>query len=153
MEYNPFWIVGALLGALIIWVSQASNRRQQRNLEWIKAISDHNWKLLQHQIDPQSKASMAGEDEFKIRVICYQHLNLFFMAWLNRGLCERNKFSLGLRNWAIEIKRWANKNKIYAKTYADIFVSEDLYSKDFINWLENKMGLSAKAFKDIFEAT
>lgn len=138
-------IIGVIIGAATVLYVSNLNRKQHYYINLVKSISEHNWKLLENNIDPGLKITNISLDK---RIICYQHLNIFLLAWLNKKIITKDNSLSGWKNWAEKIVEGAKieNNKDFSYAYRDILTSGDLYPKDFINWLKEDMGLSADKF-------
>lgn len=140
-----------ILGALVLYLVHKTNREQQLEIEWIKAISDHNWKLLQLKVDPGllivSEANNPSSEvpdvnfndpaqlnDFKIRIVCYQHLNILWMAWRN-GLHHKGKKKPNILHWISEINKGIENNAKYGEIYKAIITNGDMYPEKFLEWL------------------
>jgi hypothetical protein len=116
----------------------------QSSTDWIKAISEHNWRSLEY--DLHSGLETRCEDA-KIKISCYQHMNLIYMAWLHRKVVNDNNL-VDLKRWVKYIKYGANieGNEEYSYCYFRILENKDMYPDDFIDWLKEKLNMSLDDF-------
>jgi hypothetical protein len=141
-------LVGAVLGIIAALNIAQQNRQQQYYINWIKSISEHNWKLLEHKLDPGLAITEVGLNP---RVVCYQHLNLLLLAWLHKKTIKKDGSLKGWKNWAADIVDGAKlkKNAQISSAYHYILTNRDLYPDAFISWLNEEMQLSADKFKQL----
>lgn len=141
-------IAGAVVsGAVAIFVA-LRQRKQTYYSNLIKFFEAHNWKLLEHKLDP---GITVNAEENKVSVVCYQHLNLLFFAWQNRSIIKRDGSLDGWKNWVAAISDGANEEgrETFNSCYRQILNHGDLYPKEFINWLEEKLEFSVKCFPEV----
>ena len=140
-------ILGALFVGIISWKISKKERKQNYYLGLINLISNHNWKLKENNLNPGLKITSVPID---ISIICYQHLNLLFYAWLNKSIIEMDGSIKGWKNWVDEIFSGAisTGNNQYKECYKSILTNKDLYPDDFIEWLNSEMKFSVKALED-----
>ena len=145
IEYIFSGIFGGLIGAATVLFISNNERKQHYYIDFVKSISEHNWKLLENKIDPGLKVTNINLEK---RVVCYQHLNIFLLAWLNKKIIIKDKSLSGWKNWAKNIVEGAKieRNKDFSYAYRDILTDGDLYPEDFIKWLKTDMELSADKF-------
>jgi len=134
-------IIGAFIGGGLLLLVERWNRRQQFYLNWFHAITEHNWKLAEYLLDSGLKFS---DEHIKVRVVCYQHLNLLFLAWQNRKVIRCDGTIEGLKNFANLLIEGAKNKKAFSGMYKEILEKRDLYPEDFISWLDNTLGISVK---------
>ncbi len=141
-------LIGATLTGLIAWI--IANRKTKQNYynSLIKIIEQHNWNLKAHNLD--SGLSVKSVDQ-NVSIVCHQHLNILFYAWLNRSIIEKDGSLGGWKNWTNEIVNGAEKpeRKEFRDCYRQILVHGELYPKAFLIWLDQELGISPKAFKEV----
>ena len=121
------------------------NRTQNCYVSLRKLISDHNVSLLREKIGDGLPISNVDP---KVVIVCNQHLNLLFYAWLNRRTIEADGSLEGWKNWSSAIVAGAKlpNNEQYRAAYFDILSHGDLYPVAFRHWLDQSLHLSNTAF-------
>ena len=141
-------IIGAIITGATAWYIAQKNSKQNYYNSLIKLFEQHNWNIINNKLE-------VGFDvhnvDTKISIVCYQHVNLFFYAYLNKSIIENDGTLDGLKNWARKIMDGAKKpdREEFRKCYRQILTHGDLYPKDFITWLEKKLEFSAIKFPEI----
>ena len=138
-------ILGAIASAATNYFIFRRNRAQNYYSGLAKLISDHNWSLVKEKID--DGLVITGVDP-KVAVVCYQHLNLLFYAWLHRDTVEADGSVRGWKNWAAAIVNGAKSadHDQYRIAYYEILRHGDLYPVAFRHWLQSTIGFSRGAF-------
>lgn len=83
-----------------------------------------------------------------VAVVCYQHLNLIFYAWLHKTIISKDGSLDGWKRWTTAIIQGAAQpeNAEYASAYRDILGHGDLFPKAYIAWLGEELGMTADKF-------
>jgi hypothetical protein len=138
-------VIGATASAAMNYFIFRLNRAQNYYSGLAKMISDHNWSLVKEDVD--DGLVITGVDR-KVAIVCYQHLNILFYAWLHRHTIETDGSMKGWRNWATAIVNGAKTpdHKQHCIAYFQILCHGDLYPAAFLQWLESTLGLSKDAF-------
>lgn len=141
-------ILGSIITGIVMWFVAQRQRKQTYYNSLIKLFEKHNWNILSQKLDPGIDILNVSPG---ISTVCYQHLNLFLYAWLNKSIIEKDKTLKGWKNWSKAIVDGAKKKEReeYRKCYRQILTHGDLYPSEFITWLENELGISAKAFHEV----
>jgi hypothetical protein len=109
-------------------------------------MADHNIELLQIDNEKNSK-----NNKLRQKVNCYQNLNLLYLAWTSKGLICNGPLlkKLNIKNWIDKvIINKSQQNKAISDIYRNILINGDMYPIQFIKWLEEKFGVSAKNLLD-----
>ena len=138
-------LVGALVGAWIVWKTSSKAQKQAYYGGLINYLGTHNWNLVSQKLNPGLPITNIP---LEISVVCYQHLNLLFYLWLNRDIVEKDGSIKAWKNWANGIIEGAkvSGNNHFRECYHDIFSHKDLYPDEFYTWLNDKLSLSSTAF-------
>ena len=144
-------LVGTVLSATVAgslaYFIFRKNRTQNYYSGLLKFMGDHNWNMLRDKLHAGLPISTA---ETKVAVVCYQHLNLLFYAWLHRDTVDADGSLAGWKNWAKAIVDGAKLqgNEQYRIAYRDILKHGDLYPVEYRQWLRKTLGISEDAFTD-----
>ena len=131
-------------GAIALFVYR-KNRKQNYYIGLVKLFGDHNWNLVGHKLSDGLPITGA---ESNIVIVCQQHLNLLFYAWLHLETIEADGSLGGWRRWASAIVEGAKlpENDQHRQAYFDILSHGDLYPQAFRDWLGQSLGLCVEAF-------
>ena len=141
-------IVGAVFTGVIAWFIANRNSKQRYYDSLMKLIEQHNWNLKAHSLDTGLNVKDVKPD---VSIVCYQHLNILFYAWLNKSIIEKDGSLEGWKNWANEIVNGASKSdrSEFRACYRQILTHGDIYPKAYLSWLDSELGLSIKAFREV----
>lgn len=142
-------LIGACVGAVVSFAVSLSvahgNRRHSYYDRLILTMSEHNWNLMLNGLKPGLPVTNISPG---VSIVCYQHINLLFLVWLNRSYASRDGSMEGWRRWASAIKRGSKlpENEEFKACYRQILVHGDLYPAKFTRWLSDDMRFSAADF-------
>ena len=140
-------ILGVAISALVAIFIAKYQRKQSYYTNLIKIFETHNWSLMEYQLD---SGITVNDIDNKVAIVCYQHLNILFFAWLNKSIIEKDASLNGWKNWVTAIIEGANEpnRNSFNRCYRQILTHGDLYPKEFIKWLDSELELSAKKFPE-----
>ncbi|WP_075342280.1 hypothetical protein [Tenacibaculum agarivorans] len=141
-------LMGAIITGIVSYIIANRNTKKSYYNSLIKLIEQHNWNLKIHNLD--SGLSVKNVDQ-NVSIVCYQHLNILFHVWLNKKIVKKDGTLEGWKNWAKEIVSSSKKTerKEFRDCYRQILVHGDIYPKIFLVWLDQELGISSKAFREV----
>ncbi|MCK5601832.1 hypothetical protein KAR91_08190 [Candidatus Pacearchaeota archaeon] len=140
--------IAAIITVFVMLRLGNKQRKQQYYMAWISQITQHNWQFI-HNDKLKTGLLISPRTSKEVRILCYQHLNLLLLAWLHKGIINKDHSINGWKRWCNEMLKGAEVegNREFAEAYSDILSSGDMYPDKFLLWLKSEMGLSPSSFK------
>jgi len=140
--------VGATVSLFVSVFVARGNRKHAYYDKLISTISDHNWSLLTNSLSPGLPVTNISRET---SIVCYQHINLLFLIWLNRTYAKRDGTMKGWKRWADAVVKGSKlpENKCFRDCYRQILSHGDGYPNLFITWLANEMSFSVADFHEV----
>ena len=140
--------VGAAVSLAVSLAVAHGNRRHAYYDRLISGISEHNWKLLSNNLKPGLPVTNISPD---VSIVCYQHINLLFLVWLNRSYASRDGSMEGWKRWSNAIVKGSKlpENEEFKTCYRQVLTHGDLYPKKFIRWMSEDMKFSVSDFHEV----
>lgn len=138
-------LVGAAISGCVAYYLSKQTREQNYYMGLMKLMGDHNWGLVREKLSPGISVTNAS---LGVSVVCYQHINLMFYAWLHKTIVSKDGSLEGWKRWAAAIVDGASKpaNSEYASAYRDILGHKDLWPSEFVTWLGEELRMTADKF-------
>jgi len=140
--------VGALVSLVVSLFIARGNRKHAYYDRLISAMAEHNWNLYSNNLRSGLPVVNISPD---VSIVCYQHINLLFLVWLNRYYAKSDGSMHGWQRWCGAIVNGSKlpENKETKDCYRQILTHGDLYPKMFIQWLSDEMNFSVSDFHEV----
>ena len=99
-------------------------------------LQEHNWRTLENKVS----TGLTNDQQIEVDVMCYQHMNLLFLAWLYEDVMPAAWVN-GWQNFGRMIAEGWGSRPEFKERYRRIFAIRDVYPVEFLDWLR-KLGMN-----------